>query len=76
MQADDATVAHVLDICKRTEGGRGFTLSEVIVRIMSERPDLALSFSNAWGTLIRTKKIRMMKWAEPPGYRVAESREW
>ena len=76
MKSEDATVAHVLQICKRTGKGKRFTLNEIISLFLSERPDMIASFPEAWGVLIGDKKIRMIKGQEPPLYEVAEVPEW
>jgi hypothetical protein len=72
---DDPIIAHVLQICSRTEKGQGFTLSEVIARVVLERPDMIMGFSTAWGALIRTKKVRIMRAGEPCLYELVDHAE-
>src|SRR3954463_8693096 len=46
-------VDHVLRMCQALE--EGFTLKEIIGRVVYERPELILDFAEIWGELIRSK---------------------
>jgi hypothetical protein len=68
---DEQKIAHVVDMCQRF--GRDFSLSEVIRRIMDERPELILEFAEIWGGLVRRKMIRVFSKGAPCTYEVVNA---
>lgn len=65
---DDKAAAYVLGICQRVD--RGFTLREVVARIVDERPEMILEFVSTWEKLIRNKTVRVFKQGEPCLYEI------
>jgi hypothetical protein len=61
--------AHLLDICARARPG--FTLRDVVSRVIHERPDLIHDFAHAWNNLIHDKRIRMRQRGRPCTYEIA-----
>jgi hypothetical protein len=68
LPTEDMTAARVLDMCQRME--RGFTLKEIVARVLDERPEIILDFANAWARLIRNRRIRVLQSGEPCLYAV------
>jgi hypothetical protein len=56
----------VLDMCRRF--GRDFTMSEIIERVLDERPEMMFEFSEIWGELVRTKSVVVFTRGEPCTY--------
>jgi len=71
---DDKTAAYVLGVCQRLKSG--FTLAEIVARIIMERPTVVVEFPSAWGRLIKHKFVRRIKRAEPPIYELTPGHEW
>jgi len=65
---EDITAARVLEMCQRME--RGFTLKGIVARVLNERPEIILEFADAWGRLIRNRRIRVLQSGEPCLYAV------
>jgi hypothetical protein len=65
----DKAAAHVFSMCERME--RGFTMKEIVARVLHERPTIALQFAEIWGRLIQSKLIKVHKAGEVDTYEVA-----
>ncbi|MEZ0275705.1 MAG: hypothetical protein ACAH88_12435 [Roseimicrobium sp.] len=64
--AKSAQTAQVLDMCQRFN--REFTLSEIVARVVDERAELVVEFSEIWGVLIMSKNVRVFTSGEPATY--------
>ena len=62
--------AQLLEICERARPG--FTLRDVVTRVIDERPDMIHAFALAWNDLIHTRRIRMRHCGRPCTYEVAQ----
>ena len=58
--------AQVLDMCRRFN--REFTLSEIVARVVDERAELVVEFSEIWGVLIMQKDVRIFTMGDPATY--------
>jgi hypothetical protein len=65
----DRAAAHVFAMCERME--RGFTMKEIVARVLHERPTIALQFAEVWGRLIQNKLIKVHRAGEVDTYEVA-----
>lgn len=59
-------IAHLLAMCRQME--REFTLHELIARALNERPEMVLDFAQAWHELVRTDKVRVLRYGRPSTY--------
>ena len=57
---------HLLDMCRRF--GRDFTMSEIVERVLDERPEMMFEFSEIWGDLIRNKSVAVFLRTQPCTY--------
>jgi hypothetical protein len=71
---DDNTAAYVLGVCQRLEGR--FTLTEIVARILMERPLSVVEFPSAWGRLIKHKFVCRIRQADPSLYELTPGHEW
>jgi hypothetical protein len=61
----------VLEVCRSI--GDGFSLRDVVARVHEERPELAENLPDAWGDLIRLKKVRVYSSGETLLYQVVRT---
>ena len=63
--------AYVLEVCRSI--GDHFSLKDLVARIHEERPELTEDLPDAWGDLIRLKKVRACARGETLLYEVVRT---
>ena len=68
--AEGPAVAHLLKLCRAAK--RGFTLREIVARILEEKPEMILDFAHAWEELIARKMVRVRSNGRPCIYELTD----
>jgi hypothetical protein len=66
VKADEYTVTDLLNICQRSHVG--FTLGEIVERVLVERPGDIPDFAEAWGEIHRRGLVRIRRYGRPTTY--------
>jgi hypothetical protein len=66
VKADEYTVTDLLNMCQRSHAG--FTLGDIVERVLVERPGDIRDFAEAWGEIHRRGLLRIRQCGRPATY--------